>query len=305
MDSQAEGLEALAALSNALADAVERASRATVMVNGRRRLPATGFCIAPGLILTANHVLERDSDIAVGLGDQTEIPVTLAGRDPGSDLAVLRLQEGDLAPIDATVGDARVGQIVLALGCPTLNGIQASMGVVSAIEGPARTHLGGSLERYLRTDAIAYPGFSGGPLVATDGRAIGINTSGLSMGTSLTIPIAGALRIAAVLAEHGRVPRGYMGIRTQSAALQRAQQEPLGRDQATGLLLLWVEEGGPADRAGLMVGDILVALGEHQLLDPDELQNRLLDLGVGSTARVQVVRGDGALLLDVTLGERA
>lgn len=294
----------LSELSEALAAAVEKAGWATVLVNGRRRLPASGIAYAADLILTADHVLEREDDIPVMLPDGSQTAATLAGRDPGSDLAVLRLGQAVARPAEAAAQEGRVGQLVLALGRPTAEGIQASLGVISAVGGPLRIGRGGLLERYLRTDAIPYPGFSGGPLVDAAGQVLGVNTSGLARGASLAIPVSLAWQIAESLAKHGSVRRGYLGVRSQAVAIPAAQQKALGRQQASGLLLVGVEESSPAAAGGLMVGDILVAIGGQPVADPDELLASLSGEAVGRQAPVQVLRGGQAHTLTVTIGER-
>ncbi|HBY96521.1 MAG TPA: signal protein PDZ [Chloroflexi bacterium] len=304
MDAQATGENVLTALSNAMAEAVARAGTATVLVNARRRLPASGIGYAPGLVLTADHVIERDDDITVVLPDGTEVAATLAGRDPGSDLALLRVNGGNLTVAETASQEARVGQLVLALGRPTNEGIQASVGIVSAIGGPVRTGRGSLIERYLRTDTTPYPGFSGGPLVDTDGRVVGLNTSGLARGAALTIPAGLAWQIAGTLSSHGRVRRGYLGIRSQPVGISQSQQQALGREQPTGLLLVWVEESSPAAQGGLIVGDILVAVGGHPVADPDELQSVLSGSVVGQPTPVQILRGGEPTTVTVTIGER-
>lgn len=169
--AQTSSSNPLTAISDAMAEAVARAGSATVLVSARRRFPASGIVYASDLVLTADHVIEREDDITVKTGDGTEISATLAGRDPGTDLAVLRLSRSVASTAQPAAAEARIGQFVLAVGRPTSEGLQASLGVISSIGGPMRTHRGGLLERYLATDAVPYPGFSGGPLV--DGRAGG------------------------------------------------------------------------------------------------------------------------------------
>lgn len=294
----------LIALSDAMVAAVEKAGAATLMVNARRRMPASGVAYAPDLILTADHILERDEDIRVGLPDGSQVPATLAGRDPGSDLALLRLESALAAQAEPVPQPARVGQLVLALGRPSPQGIQASLGVISAIDGPLRTGQGGLLEQYLRTDAIPYPGFSGGPLVDAAGRVAGINTSGLARGVSLAIPAGLAWSLAEILVQHGHIKRGFLGVRSQPVAIPAAQQQALGREQASGLLLVGVETESPAEAGGLLIGDIIVAIAGNRVTDPDELAASLTGSVVGKPTQVEVVRGGKPVTITVTIGER-
>ena len=293
----------LVAISDAMSEAVARAGAATVLVDARRRHPASGIAISSELVLTADHVVERDEEIHIMLPDGSEKTASLAGRDPGSDLALLRLEDVKLTSVVQSKDEARVGQLVLALGRPSPEGIQASLGVVSALGGPVRTGRGGMLERYLRTDTIPYPGFSGGPLVDASGEILGINTSGLWQGGSLTIPAGLAWSIANVLDKDGRVKRGFLGVRSQTVALQAAQRQALGRAQASGLLLVGVEENSPADKGGMLVGDILVSLGGQQVSDPDDLAIMLVGGLVGTATPVQVLRGGQLQSVEVIIGE--
>jgi len=275
-----------------------------VLVNARRRFPASGIAYAADLILTADHVVERDDDITVMLPDGSEVKASVAGRDPGSDLAVLRLERAVASAAEPAPQDPRVGQLTLSLGRPTPEGIQASLGIVSAIGGPVRTGRGGLLDRYLCTDATPYPGFSGGPLVDTAGRVIGVNTSGLARGASLAIPVGLAWATAETLAKHGRVRRGYLGVRSQPVSIPASQQKALGRDQTSGLLLVGVEENSPSEAGGLMVGDIIVAIAGQLVTDADQLLASLVGDLVGKPTPVQVLRGGQAMSIQVTIGER-
>jgi S1-C subfamily serine protease len=294
----------LSELSNAMAAAVERAGAGTVLVDARRRFPASGTAYAADLILTANHVVERDEDIRVVLPDGSEYPATVAGRDTNRDLALLRLDSGVAAPAERAPQPARIGQLVLALGRPTPDGIQASLGIISAAGGPVHRRHGGLLEQHLRTDAIPYPGFSGGPLVDASGLVLGINTSGLARGASLAIPAELAWQVARQLAEGGSIRRGYMGVRTQLVNLPAAQQQALGRPQTNGVLLVEVVTGGPAEAGGLMVGDILVAIAGQPINDPDDLLALLVGEVVGKATPVEILRGGQLLSVKVTIGER-
>ena len=279
----------LADFSINLISAVEKGGQSTILVNARKRYPASGIAYAEDLVLTANHVVRRDENLKVTLPDGNDLEAVLAGRDHGSDLALLRLAEKVLTPAD-TSDDIKVGQLVLALGRPSESGVQSSWGIVTAIHGPARTHHGGLLDEYVQTETTPYPGFSGGPLINTEGEVLGLNTSGLTHGSSLTIPVKVAWRIADALEKHGTVKRGYLGVRTQ----------PVEK----GLLVLWLEENGPAEKGGLLVGDILVAVGGQSVSDPDDLFAALNRDTVGKPTSVEVLRGGKPETVKVTIGER-
>ena len=289
--------------SNGLTTAVEKAGMSTILVDARKRYPASGIAYAEDLVLTADHVVTRDDDLKIGLPDGKSLKVTVAGRDPGSDLAVLRLAEKALTPAK-TSNDVKVDQLVLALGRPNSAGMQASWGIVTAISGPARTHRGGLLDEYISTETTPYPGFSGGPLVNTEGEVLGLNTSGLTRGSSLTIPVKVAWRIADALAKHGSVKRGYLGVRTQPVEIPEAARKSLKREQSSGLLILWLEENGPAQQGGLFVGDTIVAIGGQAVGDPDDLFSALNSDTVGKSIAVEVLRGGRAETVPVTVGER-
>jgi serine protease DegQ len=294
----------LQALSDAMAQAVEKAGVSTVCVDARGRNAASGVILQPDQILTANHVVEREENIRVWLPGGAELRARLLGRDPGSDLCLLALDQGQAVPGTPAETEAQVGQIVLSLGRPEKEGIQASLGVVGAVGGPLRTGRGGLLERFIRTDAIPYPGFSGGPLIDGDGRILGINTSGFAPGASLAIPAAQAWRAAEALRQYGRIRRGFLGIRSQSVELPSAVNQALNRRQVTGLLLVGVERGQPADRAGLMVGDILIGLDSLPIEDHDTLLERLAGEKVGKTVPYEVVRGGRLMQGSIQLEER-
>ena len=289
--------------SNGLSSAVEKGGAGTILVDARKRYPASGIAYSEELVLTADHVVTREEDISVTLPDGKSLNATVAGRDPGSDLALLRLAEKALSPAK-TSDSVKVGQLVLALGRPSNAGMQASWGIVTAISGPARTFRGGLLDEYIQTETTPYPGFSGGPLVNTEGEVLGLNTSGLTRGSSLTIPVKGAWRIADALAKHGSVKRGYLGVRTQPVEVPEAARKALKREQSNGLLVLWLEGGGPAEKGGLLVGDILVAISGQPVADPDDLFSALNSDTVGKAIATEVLRGGQPQTVTVTVGER-
>jgi S1-C subfamily serine protease len=294
----------LSDFSNGLAAAVERGGAGTILVDARRRYPASGIAYGADLVLTADHVVTREENLSISAADGKNHPVTIAGRDPGSDLALLRLAEKSLTPAKIAEASPKVGQLVIALGRPSRAGIQASWGIISAIGGPTRTGRGGLLDEYFQTETTSYPGFSGGPLVNAEGEALGLNTSGLAHGMALTVPIRFALRIADALAKNGSVKRGYLGVRTQPVEIPEAGRKTLKREQEHGLLVLWLEEKGPAERDGLLVGDILVAVNGQAVGDPDDLFAALNNETVGKPIAVDVLRGGKPETVKVTVGER-
>jgi S1-C subfamily serine protease len=295
----------LADLSTQMADAVERAGRSTVLVNGRQRYPASGIAIAADLVLTADHVVERDEDISIVTHDGTEAKAQLVGRDPASDIAVLRVSDVQLEPAQQAAADARVGQLILALGRPTKSGPMASLGIVSAVGGPWRGGRGGMLERVITTDATPYPGFSGGALITADGAIVGMLTTGLTNGPALGIPISIAVNTAHTIAQHGSLKRGYLGISSQPVRLPDNVPSVGATKPKVGLLLVHVEPGSPAGNAGLLIGDILVAMNGQVVEDADDLQAFLSGDKVGTAQTAQIIRGGELRELSVTIGTRA
>jgi S1-C subfamily serine protease len=294
--------DVLAALSTQLADAVDRARRAIVTVNGRQRQAATGIVVAAGQVLTADHVLEREEDLTIQTDDGRTLAAQFAGRDSAADLALLRVADLNLDPIARAAGPARVGQILLALGRPSPAGPMASLGIVSAVGGPLRTPRGGVVEQVIQTDATPYPGFSGGPLIDPSGAAIGLMTTGLIGGVALAVPSEIAWRIAGALAQHGSVRRGFLGISSQPVSIPEGQRA--GRSQEAGLLIVKVEPGSPAAQGGLILGDILVALDGQAVSDTGDLQALLSGDRVGRPVPVDVIRGGQLATLTITVGQR-
>lgn len=304
MSSTISSASLLASVSDELANAVERGGAGVVTVDARRRHPATGIVwSSDGLIVTANHVVERDEEIGVGLPDGRHVAATLVGRDPGSDLALLRVDAADLAPLARAAAEPRVGSLAVALGRPGPSGVMASLGVISATGGPLRFRGGHGLERWVRADVAMLPGFSGGPLVDTSGSLIGLNSSTLGNAGQLTVPAAIVDAAIATLLQHGRVRRGYLGIGAQAVPLQESLVRALG-GQDRGLLIVSVEAGGPADAAGLILGDVVLALDGVDVAQVEQLQDRLTGDRVGQTVPIRVVRGGEPREFAITIVER-
>ncbi len=294
---------ALVDSSNAMAQLVTDSSPSIVRVEGRRRSAASGLVWSKdGHILTANHVVRRDDNITVGLSDGEVVSAMVVGRDPTTDLALLKVDAAGLRPLPmAAEADMSVGHLVLALARPGRT-VQATLGVVSALGGAWRTRLGGQIDAYLQTDVLMYPGFSGGPLVGAGGALLGLNSSGFGQGVSLTIPHTTLSRVAGALGEHGHVRRGYLGISTQRVRLPESHAETLG--QRSGLLIVSVEQGSPADEGGLLLGDTVVSLSDKVIGNHDALMAALTGDVVGQKEMVRVLRGGQLQEIPVKIGER-
>ena len=290
-------------LSNQMADAVEHVSSALVLVNGRQGRPASGVVYAQDLVVTADHVLEREDNLTIETHDKRTLPAKFVGRDRTTDLALLKVANLELGPAIQATEQARVGQLVLAVRRSPNEGSMASVGIVSAVGGPIRIPEGATLERYIRTDAIPYPGFSGGPLIDTQGTVLGITTTGLVNSATLAIPAFIAWGIADTLAQQGFIKRGYLGISSQLVQLPEAQRG--GRTEDHGLLIVQVDEGSPAQKGGLLLGDILIALDNHPLKDAEDLRSLLSGDRVGKSIPITVNRGGKIQTLQVTVGQRS
>jgi S1-C subfamily serine protease len=292
----------VSAVSAHMADAVDRAAASLVHVSGRSRYGATGTVHASELVIAADHTLERDDSITVETRDGRALPAALLGRDPATDLAVLRVADLDLDPASPAAGPARVGQLVLAVGRPAGQAVMASLGVVSALGGPLRTARGPVLEQFIRTDATPYPGFSGGALIDTEGAVLGILTSGLIRGVGLAIPLSIASRVAGTLARQGHVTRPYLGVGAQAVRLPDGQRAAGVPEQ--GLLVLSLGDDSPAARGGVLLGDIIIALDGRPVADVDTLQALLAERSVGAPCAIEVVRGGARTAVTVRLGQR-
>jgi len=286
-------------LSDDIATLVEKASKSVVRVDARRGRAGTGIVWDSGLVLTANHVVEQEEEIQVVADDKTT-KASLVGRDPATDLALLKV-DGLSAPAmpRAKVGDLRPGQIVLAIGRP--GSLKATFGTISAVSSSWRGWRGSEIEHLIQTNAPLYPGFSGGPLVDVDGRAVGMNSWVFGRGDGRAIAMDVAERVVASLKADGRIRRPYLGIGTQEVALPEPVKAKAKQD--SGLLIVAVEPQSPADKAGLMQGDTLVALNGTTTSSLEDLYAGLRKVKVGATQTVRVVRAGELKEFQVTVGE--
>lgn len=296
---------ALAAFSNELSALVERVGPSVVRVDDNSRLTATGVIWSDdGLVLTTSHGVERDEELAIVLGDDSRHAATLVGRDHDSDLALLRVDGAsglpaiDRAPDAAAARGVGVGSLVLALGRPGTAGLHATIGIVSARQ---ETQTAGAPEYILQTDADVYPGFSGGPLVsAATGAMIGITNRMFGRGTSVALGVPLAERVALALQTHGRVRRGYLGVRTQLVTLPEAMRANLALSQERGLLVVAVENNSPAERGNLMLGDTILAVNGQSIEDTEDLRKNLGP--ADSQSSLRLLRGGALHELTLVVG---
>ena len=304
-------LSALRQFSEQLARVVEQAARSIVTVAARPRQTATGIiwrADTATIILTADHVIEREDEINVTLPDTRAVKAQLIGRDPSTDLAALRLTDVDLstAHVPAETSEhLRVGHLVLAIGRPASDGPRVSFGAVSAIDGPRRSWQGTEIEGVIYPDVTLYPGFSGGPLVDLSGRVVGLNSSQLTRQHSSALPVATLRRVATALVQHGRVPRGYLGVGTQQTPLPAALAHKVGSMQQAALLIITVAPGSPAEQAGFMIGDLLVSLGSQPTTDGATLRAQLGAERLGQSISAKILRGGEPRDIHITVAERS
>jgi len=281
---------ALASLSEEIAATVERVAASVVAVEGRSRLGSSGFFVRPDLVLTADHALESD-EIEIVRADGKEERATIAGRDPSTDLALLRTTTPGTPLEFAADAALRVGAIALAVARDDDGDVAATMGVISAVGAAWRTWQGGEIDRFVRADLSFYPRFSGSPLLDAGGRVVGMNTGGLSRRQAVTVPAATIQRIVeTLLTRGGRIPRGYLGV-----ALQRV---------AGGAIVLGVEPKSPADSGGIIVGDVIAAIGGESITDADDVHAQLGAGTVGQRLTIDAMRGGAPRRIEVVVGER-
>jgi S1-C subfamily serine protease len=294
----------LADVSAELSKIVADRAPSIVRVEARYRTPSSGVVwSADGTLVTADHAVEREEDIQIGLPSGESVAASLVGRDPSTDVAVLRAQVAGLTP--AAWSDAaasRVGNLVLALGRPGKT-FRSRLGIISALGDGWRTPAGGELDRYLETDVGMAFGFSGGLLLDASGSALGMNTAGLLRRTALAVPAATLRRVVEMLLAHGRVRRGYLGIGAHAVRLPGALREQLG--QRTGVIVLSVEPGSPADQGGIVLGDVLVAIAGTPVRHLDDMLSALGPDSIGKPVAVRLVRGGAMQELNVTAADRA
>jgi S1-C subfamily serine protease len=287
--------------SNQMADAVASAAPSVVQVNGGRR-PVSGLVYSGDVVLTTMRGVGQHEHVPVRRDDGQVLQGDLAGWDPATQLAVLRVPGLGSPPIVRATEEPRVGHLALAIARSWSNAVTATAGLVSVIGGPLATGRRRAIDRVIRTSAPMHEGFSGGAFLNTEGRLLGVATAISIRGLGVVIPVATAWATAASLLEHGSPKRGYLGIVGQPVSVPDKQRGDSA--QAQGLLVVGVKPGSPADQAGLLVGDILLALDDQALASPEDLLDLLVGVRVSRPATLRVIRGQQSVSVAVTIAER-
>jgi S1-C subfamily serine protease len=298
------GSSTLVELSSQLAAAVETAGNSVVAIHARRRIPSSGIVWRDGVIVSASHTVRRDDEIPVTLPNGDSAVATVAGRDPATDLIALRIAgaKSHVAP-RADSSSLRVGSLVLAVGRPGRN-VSASFGIISAVGEGWRSWQGARIDRVFRLDLSVYDGFSGGPLVDASGAVLGLNNSALARGTPMALPAKAVDRVLDELLESGHVRRPFIGVAVQPVALSASvvKKHQLGHD--SGLLIVSIADASPADKAGILLGDVLLDANGQSIARPDDLLDALSSVESGGAVTLKLLRGGTIKTVSVTPADR-
>jgi len=296
----------LIALSNALAQATDRAAASAVAVHTEARGSSSGVIWRAGVIVTAEHALARDEDIQLTLPGGRVVAAALAGRDPSTDLAVLKCAEAS-SPITeaADTSSVKPGSLALVVGRTRASGPVAALGAVSLVAAERRSWTGAALAPYIRLDVGLQPTAVGGTVIDPHGRVIGIATPRFARFGAIAVPAPTVNRIVDTLLQKGRVPRGYLGVGLQPVRLPAALRETLQRQEKTAAIVLDVEPEGPAHKAGIVIGDILVAVAGHPVARLEDIHAQLTAESIGKTLAVKFVRGGALQEASIVVAERA
>jgi S1-C subfamily serine protease len=291
----------LTTLSDQLADAIAAVAPSVIQVQGHRR-PASGLVYANETVVTMMRVIGREEGLRVRPHEGEAVDADLVGWDPATGLAVLRAAGLQSPPLEPSSTAVRVGHLAVAIARSWSNAVTATLGMVAVIGGPLPTGRRRAIDQVFRTTAPMHDGFAGGAFLAADGALIGIATAASIRGLGVVIPASIAWRTARQVLEHGRVKRGYLGIAGQSITLPEHQRGGVDRDRA--LLVIGVTPGAAAAQAGVMVGDIVVALDDASIDSPETLMDLLAATGAGHRSTLRLLRGGSPIEVAVTIGER-
>lgn len=302
--SPTKSTSALAELSSQLSTAVESAAQFIVAIHARRRIPSSGIEWRDGVIVSASHTVRQDGEVSVTLPNGESATATVAGRDATTDLVALRLKgaQSTAAPM-ADPASSGVGSLVLAVGRPGRS-VSASFGIISAVGEGWRTAQGARIDRVLRLDLAIYDGFSGGPLVDASGGVVGINNSALARGIPTALPAATVDRVLDELLQRGHVRRPFLGVAVHPVTLGAEVMRRNNLSSDAGLVVISVADGAPADKAGILVGDVLIGVGGAPLARSTDLLDRLSSVRAGASLELSLLRGGVAMTVTVNPADR-
>lgn len=292
-------------LSKEIAQVVNEAGKSVVAVDGRSGHTSSGIIWRSDFVLTAAHTIRHDINVQVILGPQRVLKARLVGKDRGTDIALLKLDQAPEAqPAQfGTAASLSVGELTVAVARTRRGNIVASAGIIGGLMGEWQVHRT-RIDQFIRPDLILYPGFSGGPLVDAGGTLLGLNTSGLIRGKPITIPSSSLTRIAEEIAAKGHVEQRYIGLAMQPVQIPESLQKKAGVNAASGLLVMHVEPGGPADLGGTLLGDILLEIDGSSFDDLSDVHEILDRKGVGHEVQTTLVRGGQKLQTTIRIGAR-
>jgi len=292
-------------LSSQFAEATEHADKFVVAVHGGRRIAGSGICWRAGIVVTASHMLRRD-EIEVTFANKSRRKATLAGRDPGTDVAVLRIdsQQPGTFPQFGSTGDLRVGHVVLAVGRSTLGDLSASAGIVARLGDGWQTWRGGTIDALLRPDVTLYAGQSGSALLDSKGRVLGMNTAALARAATITVPTATIERVVGEILQYGSIFRPYLGLAMQAVAVppQLVNKLKIAGDRA--LMVMQVEPQSPSATARMMLGDIILTINDQPVSGIEQIQGALGSAKRGDSVSLTYARGGELGTLNVKLADR-
>jgi S1-C subfamily serine protease len=298
-------MSALAEISNALAQATEEAAGSIVAVHTEARGSSSGIIWRNGVIVTAEHALRRDEEIQITLPDGRVAGATLAGRDASTDIAVLKCTEAATpASIGADWGALKPGSLALAVGRTRASGAVAALGVVSLASAERRAWTGVTFAPYIRLDIALQPTATGGAVVDSSGNIAGMATPRFGRLGAVLVPATLIHQVAETLLQKGRIPRGYLGVGLQPIRLPEALRALLPGQQKTGAIVLEVEPDGPAQKAGVVLGDIFVTLAGAPVARLEDVYSQLHPSSIGKQLGAKIVRGGALREISVTVGER-
>lgn len=292
-------------LSSQFAEVAAQADKFVVAVHGGRRIAGSGICWRAGIVVTAGHMLRRE-EIEVTFADKSRQKATLAGRDSGTDVAVLRIdgQQGGAFPQFAGTGDLRVGHLVLAAGRSTPGDLSASVGIVARLGGGWQTWRGGKIDSLLRPDLTLYPGQSGGALLDSKARVLGMNTAVLARAAAITVPTATIERVVGEILEFGSIFRPYLGLAMQPVAVPPDLVKKLKIAGDSALMVMQVEAQSPSALAGMMLGDIVLAINDQPVSGVEQIQGALGSAKRGDSVSLTYARGGELGTLSIKLADR-